>query len=395
MDRSMDFDFWNNQLEVPVEALEARMSAPAFFPAWVRGLSPACRAVLADHLGFPADLAAPLLHRALLRFRDRLTPFPFVDAAMAGKRKTALFEVADAVLSEPDRARVRAGHRDDPRALAWVLYLRGRTNVQRVFQVDRIHRRGAARMVLSHAPPVRVRAEDFCRNHIASIVRGFGAELDPAVETLTTAEHHVVFLKWPVRPAFVVRGAENVFGLQREWIVLAFSHDLWRVRIASDAPCASAMLANGIASALLGQPVTYANESIATPIAAAERFVRALLDEPDDLPIVELETKTEHTTDAAVLRLHSRDNRSIAAEVRQLAAVFGDHVTRVPHLDGVKVFTMGKRVRLTFEPAPGGAEVVVRYTDQVFAPPERDAFERHMRDAYGLHVLSTEKRHAA
>jgi hypothetical protein len=65
----------------------------------------------------------------------------------------------------------------------------------------------------------------------------------------------------------------------------------------------------------------------------------------------------------------------------------------------------GKRVSLIFddgskddEPLPSspgdvtGQPVVVRYTDRLIEPRERDAFELMMEETYGITVVSTEKR---
>jgi hypothetical protein len=328
-------------------------------------------------------------------------PLVLVDAAMTGKRTSALEQVARAVLADPDLESARAGSRLDRRALGWAMYLRSPANLQRVFHVDRIHRRGVARLALAEGPlsPPPSGIDSLCVARIGTILADYQIEcrllgLDPRPETLTTADQHVVFFRWPLKDAFVMQGCKNVFGYEREWVVLAFSHDLWRVRIASDSADAPARIAERIASSLFGHPVRYVNESIATPLETADRFVASLVDEGSQLPLVEAEMRTQEGLDAPVVRLHNPRDRSIAPELRQLRLTFGGGVPRARHLGAVKVLAFGKRVRMVFEPACGGG-VVVRYCDQVLAPAQRDAFERQMRETYGITVLSTEKHRAA
>jgi hypothetical protein len=218
--------------------------------------------------------------------------------------------------------------------------------------------------------------------------------LEPRAETITTGDQHVVFFRWPLRHAFVVRGRDNVFGHEREWVVLAFSHDFWRVRIASDAGDAAARIAERLAGQILGRAVRYVNESVATPLDTADRFVASLLDEQSALALVEAEVRVDEAEGAPLLRLHSPGDSSIAPELRKLRGLFGDDVTRVRRMEAVKVVAFGKRVRMIFEPASTDG-VVVRYADQVLAPDERVAFERQMHEAFGITALSTDKRHAA
>jgi len=401
MKEPLDREYWQNQLEVPLGEVTARTEEPAFFSTWVEQMGPACRRVLARELGLPPSVPPSSLQKTALRFRSRLVPLALVDAAMAGKRRSAILEVARAVLGADDFEEARAGAGHDRRALGWALFLRGAANLLRVFHIDRIHRRGVARLALAERPasPAPSRPDTFCRERVAEVLaesqreRGLVA-LDPRPETLTTSEQHVAFFRWPRKSAFVVCGGDNVFGYERQWVVLAFTRDLWRVRIASDPGNAPAQIAERIAGSIFGHPVRYVNEQVSTPLETADRFVASLLEQTAEMPLVEAEVRTHDQQGAPLIRVHCPRDESIAAEVRQLQTAFGDAVTRAARLGAVKVVAFGKRVRMVFEPAFGDG-VIVRYSDQVLAPDEREAFEQRMRDAHGITVLSTEKRHAA
>jgi hypothetical protein len=270
-----------------------------------------------------------------------------------------------------------------------------------VFHIDRIHRRGVARLALAERPasPASTNADAFCRDRVAAVLADYQRArgllgLDPRAETITTAEQHVAFFRWPRKSAFVVCGGDNVFGYERQWVVLAFSHDFWRVRIASDPNDAPARIAERIAAAVFGHSVRYVNEQVATPLETADRFVASLLEGKAEMPLVEAEVRVDNDRRSPVIRVHRPGNESIAPALRQLQLAFGNLVTPVRHLDAVKVIAFGKRVRVVFEPAHDDG-VIVRYSDQVLGPDERNAFEQRMRETFGITVLSTEKRRAA
>jgi hypothetical protein len=400
MNEPLDPEYWQNQLEVPVADVLARVEPPRFLASWVEELSPACRRILAPELGIDRVTPAPALRKAALRFRSTLVPLVLVDAAMAGKRTSAIEEVARALLGEQDLEDARSGSRLDRRALGWAMYLRSPANLLRVFHIDRIHRRGVARLALAERPlaPVTASSDTLSATRVAAVLADYQSDchlsgVDPRPETLMTGDSCVVFFRWPLKNAFVVRGRDNVFGYEREWVVLAFSRDLWRVRIASDAGDAPARIAERIATAIFGYPVRYVNESVATPLETADRFIVSLLGDAGEMLLVEAELRMDGCGAAPLLRVHNPEDRSIAPELRRLQTALGEDVTRVRRVGALKVVAFGKRVRMVFEPSPDG--VVVRYTDQVLAPHQREAFERQMRDSFGITVLSTEKRHAA
>jgi hypothetical protein len=397
MHEPLDADYWQHQLEVPVAEVLERTEAPAFFASWIEDLSPACRLVLSRSLGLPAGQTLAALRKALLRFRSELAPFVLVDAVLSAKRRGAILEVARAVLGESSLEHVRKDDNYDYRALGWALYAAGPANLVRLMLVDRIHKRGVARLMLSERPATPAR--EFRGDDVAAVLSDYQRErglsrFDPRVETLTTTDQHLVFFKWPKRRGFVVQDAKNVFGLRREWVVLAFSRDLWRVRIASDCGVDPVRIAERIAGAFFGRPMHYVNESLATPLAVADRFVASLIADESALPLVEAEVRVEPGEGARTLRVLDPGEEPIGSLLGQMRTVFGDDMLRAERMHALKVLAFGKRVRMLFEPVSEEG-VVVRYTDQVFAPDERDAFERRMRETYGINVLSTEKQHAA
>src|ERR1700684_222468 len=112
MNAPVDPEYWQNQLEGPLADVLARTEKPPFFATWVDGVSPACRRVLARELGLPREMPQPALR-------------------MAGKRRSAIVEVARAVLGADDLEGARSGAALDRRALGWTLHLRGAANLQR------------------------------------------------------------------------------------------------------------------------------------------------------------------------------------------------------------------------------------------------------------------------
>jgi hypothetical protein len=384
----IDHDFWQNHLEVPVAATLAPLATPLGVAAWVEELSPACCKLLARRLG----VAPQALRKTAPRFHHLLAELALVDAAVAGKRASSLDELGSAVLTPEQLDAARRGRGMDRRALGWLLFEAARANLPRLHLLDRIHRRGSARLVMASRPTGSRRLDPGAVHAIvsAAAARRGVRDFDLRVESLVTRDHHLVFFRWPLKTGFVVQGAGNVFGFERDWIAIAFSHDLWRARVASKAPSLAAEMAEEIAGALLGAPAGYVNETAPISIAAAERFLERLLADPHRMPIVEMDLRTA----TSMVKVNHPANQSVAADVRRMQATFGADIARVRNVGGLKVLAQGKRVRLIFEHLADDS-VVVRYADQVLAPGERDAFEQRMRVEWNVPVVSAEKRHVA
>jgi len=393
---------------VSTELVVQQHARDANMRRWLAAMNPRCRAVVVEHLGLEPD--ADFRASAFAR-RPELLPFLLVEEAMVGKRAGSIEQVARAKLSSEALAACKRPTlvpgltSYDRRALMWRLYLADPANLELVFHLDRLQRKGFARMIADDAPPMNgTKPGDFLtRPRLQRLLDSYEAEQDSMRQSHCAAvlngdDHYRVFIKRDAAPAFVSRGAKNTFGFKREWIGLVFESDLRRVKICSASPTVPPQLADRIASSFFGVPVAYENEVIQTSAEAVAAFLSSLLSEPERLPLVELMVKECGLEGTPHLRLSAPGGRSIAPAVHQFGQAFGNPLERISRIASIKVWACDKRVKLVFEGVDdAGASYVVRYADQPLTTDERRAFEERMWTDYSIRVLSTNKkrRHAA
>jgi hypothetical protein len=403
----LDTTYWGDRLEISVELILDQHADDQRMATWLDGLTPRCLAILVERLRIPPDLSRAETRHAILAHRDALIPFLLAHTATAGKRSYAIVEVARAKLSASELARCQLqeeedeGERFDRCALMWLLYLRDPFNLELVFHLDRIQRKGFACMVLDPAPGGRGEGHQafFAQPPLQRILDVYEREKNTRRQSHCAAVLHdggnyTVFIKRDYRPSFVARGAHNTFGFEREWIILDFEPDLHRVHVCSASPDVPLLLANRIASAFFGRSVAYTNEAIATSADTIAAFLQSLLADVAALPLVELTIQNSSLATAPQLRLNALKNASLAQAIRHFAAAFGSPLHAIRDIESLKVYAFGKRIKMKFEPGKDENEFVVRYADQSLNGKERRAFERRMAQDHGISILSTEKRYA-
>ena len=286
--------FWNDRLEVGIDLVTEQHGDLHDVTDWVARLSPRCRDILVGRFGIDPRQDITSTRATILDHHEELLPFMLVDAATVGKRTYAIQDVARKRLTkiEFEHCRlVEGGERFDRNALMWLLYLQRLTNLELVFHLDRIQRKGFARMVLASRPKlsghIRPQLGAFLsREFLQRLLESFESDhrthrQSHCAEILHDEQNYIVFIKRDYRPTFVAHGSKNTFGFEPEWIVLDFEPDLQRVHICSVSPDAPLILANAIASEYFGTPVEYVNETLSTPATKVVAFLRSLLATPD------------------------------------------------------------------------------------------------------------------
>ena len=284
----------------------------------------------------------------------------------------------------------------------WLLYRDDPANLHLVFHLDRVQRKGFARMVLDPMPSGNGvdLAEFFDPSNIQGILDDYEQDRKTLQESYCSAVlndggNYRVFIKRDMKSSFVAHGLKNTFGWEREWIVLEFEPDLRRVHINSVSPDVPLVIANRIASAFLGEDVAYDNESIVTSEEQIEVFLESLTEAPDQLPLVELTVKNCGLRGSPQLRVNNQENRTLAPVIAHFrTAVGSDLLAELEDIESIKVHRFNKRVKILFEATDFNDEFVVRYTDQPLTGTERREFETMMEHDYQITVLSTEKRYA-
>jgi len=396
-------DYWGNRLEVNTELVLQRQADHVHFMRWVDRLPQRPRVLAAQHLGVAADLGVKKTREALLEHKDDLVAMMLVEAATAGKRTYAINEVAKARLSaEAVEQCWVSGEKYDRLALMWLLYIDDPANLELVFRLHQVQKKGFARMVLDKAlaPPTTKVWDLLTPKSLQVILDAYEEEKrslrqSHCAAVLTDGGNFQVFVKRDLRPSFVAHGRDNVFGWDPEWIVLDFEPDLRRVYICSVSPDVPLHLANRIATAYFGEKVWYDNESLYSSGDHVRAFVESLMQEPERLPLVEVTVANSPLDGGVQLRIKDPGKQSVAPAILHLQALAGTNpLGELSDIESMKVHKFKKLVKLILEPSESTDEVVVRYSDQPLSGKERREFEQLMEHEYAITVLSTEKRYA-
>jgi len=400
--KPLDTDFWENRLEVNTDLVRKQHADTDLTESWVDRLDPRARSVIAGRLRVPAELGVRETRATILEQREHLLDYMLVEAATSGKRTYAIVEVAKARLAQQDLDRCEIGEgKFDRFGLMLLLFFRRREDLELVFHFDQTQRRGFARMVLAEEPrDIGASAVPFLTEaNVQGVLDEYERKKRSKRESVCSAVienggNVQIFIKRDNRSAFVAHGRRNTFGFEPEWIVLEFSPDLAHVDISSESPDVPLEIANRIAEAFFKEKVSYENASTETPEEEVRKFLDSLVAEPERLPLVEFHVKNSPFDGSPHFSLSDPENHSLASAVTQISAVLRGPLEAIEDIESIKVHALKKRVKMIFEPVEGGGRYIVRFADQPLTASERRAFERRMKEDYGLLVLSTEKRYA-
>jgi hypothetical protein len=313
-------------------------------------------------------------------------------------------------------ALTEVGETYDPSALIYAIYDRDWGDLALVYQLEKIHRKGFARMRLTKRlkRPEAPLAEFLADPSIKAILADYDTKA--ADGRLSQFRSHIpydgtdlVFIRRADKATFLMQGTAIVHGFAPEWIILDFRHGASRVNICSESTRPSLEIANAIASAYFGERCEYDNDRIPTYPQQIRRLLDALMaEQAQGLVFAEVRLRNSPLEAAPRLVLSAEGNLSLAPAIRQFVEAFGPVLANLHDVAAIKTLFRGKRVSVIFDdgrkdgdplPAsdanPAESPFVVRYTDHVLTVGEREAFERLMEEVHGITVVSTEKRFRA
>ena len=410
-------EFWEDDLEMPIGQVLAEAESDDFMQDWLdRRTGPQVR-MLRYLLGLAPDTS---VRAGRTKLHDRLDELRcFVPVAQFAKNKLtqAIIDFGQLRVPTGTSALAQLAESYDAVALLFALYDRNWRDLALVFHLEKVYRKGAARMVLRHRHPRP--ASSLGQFLTPEIIEGLLAAGDQAIgddrrsQFKSQVAHDgidLIFIRRAEKPDLLLQGQQIIHGHRPEWIILGFRDGAERVNISSESTRPSLELANAIATGYFGKDCDYINERLAAHDRQLQRLLEQLkADNAEGLTLVEVRVRNAPLDDAPKLDLSAEQaDSSIAPAVRQFEGVFGPILEDPSNISSIKVRYRGKRVRLIFDdsgddeepPVEADAEAaklsfVLRYTDHVLAVAERRQFELLMEEVHGIPVVSTEKRFRA
>lgn len=416
-------DFWEDDLEMVLEPVLQRIEESGSPTEWVAKRTGYQLQVLARQVGVDGERSTRALRPDIADRADDLLAYLLVHAFAKGKSKVAIVGLAKerlpedvlAVCRKPkpqtktDVADDTAADEEveeeyDTLALTFALYAAEPRNLQRLFHSDKIQKTGFARMELTTRArrPESSLAEVLEPDRLAGILRAYDKRKDDGrwsdlKEVVAADGRFFVFIRRPHRRDYIYTadGGPVIHGFHPEWIVLDFEEGGKRVKISSRSDSVPLEMADRIATEYFGKSCKYDNETTVTYKAQIERFLGDVAQQPrGPLVLVEMVSRNSPLSGSPKVKISDDTSNSIGPALADFARAHGEPLGQVADLDSVKVRYRRKRISLIFETLNGkDDEYDVRYTDHRLNGFERTPFEDYMRDAHGLEILSTEKRH--
>src|SRR5690606_17899758 len=141
----------------------------------------------------------------------------------------------------------------DTVSLCFAIYAMEPNQLRRILHLHKIHKRGAARMIMKNGPrrPQQPLDEFFTQEKISPILEAFDTSqrdgrTGELMNIMVRDDHHIVFIRRCFRSSFIVGDRGLVHGYQPEWIVLDFFDGAKRVNISSNSVAESLEIANRI-----------------------------------------------------------------------------------------------------------------------------------------------------
>jgi len=394
--------FWEDDLEMATERLQAEAADDGFIEAWIGKRTGRQASVLCRNLGLGGADSTRQQKELLRSCNGDLLPYVLVDQFAKYKSKVATADLANGILGDDVLEACHIKEDDfDKTALLFAIYNEGWENLRLVFHLDKIHKSGFARMALKQTmrrpdqPFGEFLQPETVERVLGDFDRARGDGRQSELKDIVPHDgRHLVFIRRAERPDLILRSAHIVHGYRPEWIILDFEDGAKRVNISSVSVGVPLRIANRLASSYFRKSCEYENESQVTYEKQIERLLRVLQrGEAEELALVELVVANSPLDGSPKLKITDPDSNPIGEGIAHFEKAVGSILADIEHIESIKVHYRRKRVSLIFEKLNGVAdEFVVRYSDHRLNAFERRLFEQHMRETHGIQVLSTEKR---
>lgn len=401
-------EFWDTELEMQYDHLMGEIQCNGFVDKWIEGRTGRQLKILCQACGITAN-GSTQHNRELFRNQaNGVEPYILAERFSFSKSQVAVSEFATRVLPQTTLELCRKGEDDefDTRALVMAIFSNKWSDLRTLYHLEKIHKSGFARMELTQPTrKVGTPLKDFLTpEKVKSCLARFDAVKNDGLATVLRdiieyGDRMLVFIRRADRPRVIVDRSGTVLpGYAPEWIILDFSANAKRVRIASHSNSIPLDIANRIATAYFGKDVEYDNESEITYPKQLEFFLANIKHASinDAIQLVELVAVNSKLESAPKITITQPDNRSIGRAIDHFETSVGALLTDIHSIKSIKVLFKKKRVSLIFDPGEvqsGNVPTfVVRYSDSRLNEIQRRQFEDLLKDTHGITILSTEKR---
>lgn len=401
-----NLEFWEDDLEVPVNHLLERFHNTQIRQSWINSLSGRQLNVIFQQC-FPNRLNGQLFddqnydntsvqykRKVIANHLDSLVIYYLISCFEFSKLEATVSEIARSALTEQlmQSYLLKSSNKYDKKSLLFLLFHLDYNLLKSVYHFEKIQRKGYVYFALQKTPRQQnISFKDFISEQIIKqilkeddIKRNDGCE-----NQLKGLFHHQNRLYLLVRRAsdidLLLNSNKVIHGHKPEWMILDFLVNCSQVNLAAKNIDQANEIANNIASCYFGCECIFVNMQDKNFSEQVYKFVKSCID-GSDLNIFTFElsfrsNRLKHSNTCITLTV--MPHNSIASELHILHSSVGDIIKSV---ESMKIIFQGKRIGLFFKSS--GDYIAVYYSEHPLNKKEREEFKAYMKQFYGLTILS-------
>ncbi|WP_353277991.1 hypothetical protein [Wolbachia endosymbiont (group B) of Longitarsus flavicornis] len=387
-------EFWESDLEVPVNLLLERFQDSNVRQSWLDSLSGKQLSIIFQHCfknhlngqlfqdGNYDDRSTQQKRKILTSYSDSLFDYYLISYFDRTKLEATVSEVARFALTEKLMRSylVKNNTKYDKRSLLFLLFHINCELLKSVYHFDKVQKKGFVSFALQKSPrQIHTSFKEFMsREAVEQILKD-----DDQLQGFFHHQDRIyMFVRRGSDMDLLLNSNKVVHGHKPEWMILDFSLDGTQVNLCAKNTNKAVEIANSIVSGYFDCECTFVSIQDKNFPLQVHKFLQACIDGSDsDICIFELNFKSDYFKNSnTYLTLSVKPYDPIAPELHILKPAIGNILQSI---QSAKVMFQNKKVTFSFK-----ISGEVYYSEHPLNKKEREDLKKHMEQSYGLKILS-------
>jgi hypothetical protein len=396
MDVHPSYEFWESDLEVPVNLLLNRFQNLESRKLWLDSLSGKQLSIIFQHCfkshlngqlfqdGDYDDRSTQQKRKILASYSDSLFNYYLISYFDRTRLEPAVSEIARSVLTQEliSPYLIKNNIKYDKKSLLFLLFHTNHDLLKSVYYFDKIQRKGFSSFILQK-PPRKLTSpfKDFVSQEtIQQILKD--EKLENQLQGIFHYQNRVyVLMRQASYIDLLLNSNKVVHGHKPDWVILDFLLTGTQVDISAKNIKQAIVIANSIASCYFDSECVFIKVQDKNFPLQVHKFLQACIEGSDsDICIFELKFKSPHLkNNNTYITLSVKPYDLIAPELYILEPAIGNILQSI---QSAKLMFKDKKLTLFFEPSGK-----IDYLEHPLNKKEREDFKTHMKTLYGLTIL--------
>ncbi len=387
-------EFWESDLEVPVNLLLDRFQDSNIRQSWLDSLSGKQLSIIFQHCfknhlngqlfqdGDYDDRSTQQKRKILTSYSDSLFNYYLISYFDRTKLEATVSEVARFALTQELMRSylIKNNTKYDKRSLLFLLFHINCELLKSVYHFDKVQKKGFVSFALQKSPrQINTSFKEFMSREAVEQILKFENQLQGFF-------HHqdriYMFVRRRSDIDLLLNSNKVVHGHKPEWMILDFSLDGTKVNLCAKNTNKAVEIANSIVSCYFDCECTFVNIQDKNFPLQVHKFLQACIEGSDpDICIFELNFKSDYFKNSnTYLTLSVKPYDPIAPELHILKPSIGNVLQSI---QSAKVMFQNKKVTFSFK-----VSGEIYYSEHPLNKKEREDLKKHMEQSYGLKILS-------